>query len=109
MDFQENFYKLIGIKIAEYRKKKNTSQAALATRVKISRSSVVNIELGRQHTPPHVLWQISKALNLAIQDIYPTQEEVDSFTLNPSLQTAIKQSTFNDKKQKVLEEFISDI
>ena len=108
-DFQDKFYKLVGIKITNFRKDRKLSQAAFATRVQLSRSSIVNIELGRQHTPPHVLWLIAESLSLSIQDLLPTKQELETYSENPSLVEALKSTSIDTEKQKSITDFLSNI
>ena len=108
-NFQDNFYKLVGTKITNYRKERKMSQAAFATRLGLSRSSIVNIELGRQHTPPHVLWQIAQVFALPINELFPSKEELDIFSSNPTLIQALKTSSVSNSNQKSISDFINKI
>ncbi|GAB2798288.1 hypothetical protein GCM10027275_49830 [Rhabdobacter roseus] len=47
------------------------SQGDLALKINLSRTSVVNIEQGRQHPSLYLLWQISEALKVSIFDLIP--------------------------------------
>lgn len=42
----------------------------------ISRTSVVNIEAGRQHAPLHLLWQIAEILGIDVLMLIPNQNEL---------------------------------
>ncbi len=41
----------------------------------MSRTSVVNIEKGRQHTSLHVLWQIAERLDVEAASLLPTRRD----------------------------------
>ena len=67
-------YRTIGEKITHYRKKKRISQSDFAELVGLSRSSISNIEKGRQSAPVHVLSDIAKALEVDLYDVIPNCE-----------------------------------
>lgn len=67
-------YILIGEKINKYRK--NLSQEKLARQVNLNRSSITNIEKGRQHLTIDTLWLIATVLNVNPMELLPTVEEV---------------------------------
>ena len=75
------FYSLIGEKIKGARENGGSklSQAKLATRLGLSRASVVNIEAGRQHAPLHVIWQIAKELGIELSLLIPTDKEYNEY------------------------------
>jgi transcriptional regulator with XRE-family HTH domain len=60
---QQTFYKALGARIREIRGSK-LSQEQLAKAADLSRTSIVNIESGRQKLLVHNLFQISKALKV---------------------------------------------
>jgi transcriptional regulator with XRE-family HTH domain len=83
-DFDE-IYRGVGRKIRQTRMNQNLSQDSLAQRLGISRTSMVNIEAGRQRTPLHVLWQIAELLETKLTLLIPTPEEL----LAPQTQTVL--------------------
>lgn len=56
-------YELIGNQIKIFRKKSRFSQEQLASKLNLSRTSIVNIEKGRQHISIHLLIDTSRILN----------------------------------------------
>lgn len=72
----ERLYHLIGEKICRARKARRWSQERLASRLGLSRVSIVNIEKGRQRPPIHVIWDIGEALNLEPSQLLPLQSEL---------------------------------
>ena len=48
------------------------TQEALASEIGLSRTSIVNIERGRQQLLLHTLAQISAALSISLQDLLPS-------------------------------------
>lgn len=58
------------------REQLRVSQADIALRVGLLRTSITNIEAGRQKPPLHVLYDICEALRLEVADVLPTIEEL---------------------------------
>ena len=83
-DFDE-IYREVGRKIRQTRENQHLSQDSLAKRLGISRTSMVNIEAGRQRAPLHVLWQIAELLETKLTLLIPTPEEL----LAPQNQTVL--------------------
>lgn len=69
-------YHEIGQRIARARSAAGLSQAKLATRIRVTRTSVVNIERGRQRAPVWLLWRIADALGLEIAVFLPLKREL---------------------------------
>ena len=92
-----HLYRCIGKNIFSYRKKLGFSQQDLADRIQMSRVSVVNIEKGRQHPPIHLLFKISKLLNVDIIELL----KVDDFNKNrfqDDLEKEVKRGVIGIKK-----------
>ena len=69
------FYLGIGDNIKKFRTKRDYSQDDLAKFLDLTRTSVVNIEKGRQRPPIHTLFEIANFLNVPIEDLFPTEKE----------------------------------
>jgi transcriptional regulator with XRE-family HTH domain len=68
-------YKEIGALIARARRNvdgRTITQAELAERIGLSRTSVVNIECGRHHVPVHLLFKIATVLGVQPITLLPT-------------------------------------
>lgn len=78
MSDDEILYQAIGEKIRHVRERSRPklSQAQLATRLGVSRTSIVNIEAGRQRAPLHVLWQIAGVLGTELSLLIPQRDEL---------------------------------
>jgi transcriptional regulator with XRE-family HTH domain len=79
------FYRLIGGQIRRARDHAGISQAKLAEGLGMSRTSVVNIEAGRQHPPLHVLWLIAEKLGTEAALLIPKQSEYSENVIPVSL------------------------
>ena len=65
-------YQVIGKNIKQARERSGLTQEELAERVGFLRTSVANLERGRQHTPLDVLMKIADALGIEPGLLLPT-------------------------------------
>src|SRR5438045_4037168 len=74
---EDLLYQLVGDKIRKAREgcSPHRSQSKLAKDLGRSRTSIVNIEAGRQHASLHVLWQIADKLDIDLSTLLPTRGE----------------------------------
>src|SRR5271169_4349163 len=68
------FYQQLGAQIRKFRKHQKLSQDVLAKLVGLARTSLTNIERGRQHPPLHTLSEIVAHLKVDISDLLPSPE-----------------------------------
>lgn len=66
---QGMFYEALGTKIRQARIERNFSQGEMARVVGLSRTSITNIERGRQPVQAHVLVQIAETLNVNLSTL----------------------------------------
>ncbi len=71
----DKFYAEMGRRIKNERNKKNLSQEDLATVVNLTRTSITNIEKGRQKPLAHTLWDIARKLSIDINSLFPSVDE----------------------------------
>lgn len=71
-DFERTFYLTFGAMLAEARRKGGISQEALAEDLSLSRTSITNIEKGRQPLQLHSLYLIAESLNVGVKDLLPS-------------------------------------
>lgn len=69
-------YRIIGERLRERRLEANVTQAQLAEAAGVLRTSITNIEAGRQKPPLHLLYKMCMALDVEVSSIVPTNEEV---------------------------------
>jgi DNA-binding XRE family transcriptional regulator len=77
MKQMENLYSIIGERIKKQRIEKNFNQSDLADIVAINRTSISNIEKGRHQPPLHLIYRIGKALEVDIESLLPTLNELN--------------------------------
>lgn len=73
-----------GARIKAARKKVGLTPKALGALIGLSRSSIANLEAGRQRAPIHVLWNLADALGISVADLVP-----DPQTRKPVMKTAV--------------------
>lgn len=83
---RNRLYQVLGERLREYRTAKGLTQEQLASKIELTRTSVVNIEQGRQHPPLHLLFQISEALEVDLYNFIPKPAD---FNTNPLLNPEI--------------------
>jgi transcriptional regulator with XRE-family HTH domain len=71
-----DFYKRFGRRVAKLRKKAGVSQEKLADAIALSRTSVTNIERGRQPVQLHTLYSIADALGVEPPDLLPAVPDI---------------------------------
>jgi DNA-binding XRE family transcriptional regulator len=76
--FEENrdFYAAVGQRIAKARAGRLT-QEALAKKAALTRTSIVNIEKGRQQVLLHTLVDIAQALRLPVAELIPDTDSLE--------------------------------
>jgi transcriptional regulator with XRE-family HTH domain len=69
------FYIRLGAQIRDRRRTRHLTQESLAAHMGLTRTSIVNIEKGRQHLAVHQLVRISDLLGCAPSDLIPAGRE----------------------------------
>ena len=67
-------YARLGQLVREHRARLNMSQVKLGRAIGLSRASIANIEVGRQHIPLHHLYRLARALEVDVQALIPTDD-----------------------------------
>jgi transcriptional regulator with XRE-family HTH domain len=85
----DHLYVEFGRLVRQRRKEARITQLTLAKRVGLGRTSITNIELGRQHIPIHVLYPLAAALGTTPDKLLPAGKFAvpgdDPQTLDPQL------------------------
>ncbi|GHF74120.1 transcriptional regulator with XRE-family HTH domain [Amycolatopsis bartoniae] len=76
-DAIKRLYVEVGIRVRNARKQAEWSQTGLGDAIGLTRSSVANIEAGRQHAPAHVIVLIAQTLKLPYDELLPSGEELN--------------------------------
>lgn len=68
------FYETLGKRIRQARDERNISQGEMARAVGLSRTSITNIEKGRQPIQVHILMKIAETLNVNLNAILADEQ-----------------------------------
>lgn len=79
-------YTRIGQQIRDLRNLRGITQDTLASQISVSRTSITNIEKGRQRLQLHTLYEIALVLDVELDELLPRKSEVSEIedTLNTS-------------------------
>jgi DNA-binding XRE family transcriptional regulator len=69
-------YRGIGNKLRQRRDDLKVTQGQLATEAGVKRTSITNIEAGRQKVPLQLLYKLCAALEIEVVDVLPTNSEI---------------------------------
>lgn len=72
----DDFYREFGQRVREARRARGMSQAVLARRIGVGRTSVTNIEKGQQHIPLHLLVLLAQAVGTAPAALLPDEPPI---------------------------------
>lgn len=105
---QEKLYKLLGENVRKHRSRLGLTQGQLADKIELTRTSVVNIEQGKQHTPLHLLLTMTEVFSITLETLIPNKTDYQS-------NAQIDEETFKDMKdidklkfEEFYEKFIKD-
>lgn len=70
----KSVYEQLGQRIRARREEQGISQTKLSASVKLTRTSISNIENGRQHLPLHTLYRFARALGCRPHDLLPEMQ-----------------------------------
>ncbi|NAS22160.1 helix-turn-helix domain-containing protein [Herbidospora sp. NEAU-GS84] len=73
----DDFYRLVGLRIRGARLNAGLSQAELAEHLGLTRSSVANLETGRQRIALHLCVLIAKALSTEVIALLPQESSMN--------------------------------
>ena len=71
-DDVDDFYVELGVRVRRERQKVKMTQASLGVDIGLTRSSIANLEAGRQRVPAHVLAAIAASLDIPLDELVPT-------------------------------------
>jgi transcriptional regulator with XRE-family HTH domain len=72
----ENLYRLVGERIRRLRDDAGLTQEDLAKKVGLKRTSITNVERGRQRLPLHQMVMIADQLGAELRDLVPARAEL---------------------------------
>jgi transcriptional regulator with XRE-family HTH domain len=81
----DDLYAEVGRRLRTARKRARLTQAQLADTINMSRSSVANLEAGRQRMPLHLLIWIARVIHVSPADLLPEASMFDDVIVLPDL------------------------
>jgi transcriptional regulator with XRE-family HTH domain len=82
---QKSFYEEVGKRISKIRLQRQLTQEALAVSVKLTRTSITNVERGRQKLPLYTLALIAESLRVECSELLPKTKEADPINIELSI------------------------
>ncbi|GAA4419225.1 hypothetical protein GCM10023187_53340 [Nibrella viscosa] len=101
---RQRLYDLLGDNVKKYRSQKGLTQEQLANEIALTRTSIVNIEQGRQHPPLYLLFDIAKVLGVELGTLLPDE----TVFLNTSLIDEESLKDISEKDVPKLTSFVAD-
>jgi len=97
-------YEEFGRRLRSARKAANLTQEALAERVGLSRTSITNIEKGRQHVSLHMLFSLANAIGIKPLELLPQKEA--AYKLEMIDQELLKETPLGQEGKEWLQRII---
>jgi transcriptional regulator with XRE-family HTH domain len=93
----DGLYKQFGKQLRDLRRAAGLTQDQVAERVKLKRTSITNIERGRQHIALHQLYLLANAVGKAPSDLLPDAEPTLQELLSTKAIAALRASAEDDQ------------
>lgn len=103
-----DIYEVLGGKIRNARTKQGLTQADLAKRLSLSRSSVTNIENGLQKISLHDVYKLAETLDVDIPELLPNKLEVARSPVS-SDQKIDSDANLSSREKKELKKLFSQL
>jgi transcriptional regulator with XRE-family HTH domain len=97
---QKDLYQFVGSKIRQRREKKRLTQEFLGQQVGLSRTSVTNVEQGRQAILVHQLVEFARALHVEPSALLPSVKPKRQPRIPPEIAHLVKRLTGSVSSQK---------
>lgn len=97
---QDRLYQTIGQKLKAVRKDNQQTQAGMAEILGLERTSVTNIERGKQRPGIHVLYRCCEYFEIPIAEFLPSIERVTETELPPLAQSAFESAVEKTRQKK---------
>jgi transcriptional regulator with XRE-family HTH domain len=87
----ERLYKAVGERVRVARKGVDVTQDTLARLIGSARTSITNLELGKQHVPLHQLLAIADVLKVDLRELIPTVADLAGTPPVPMIVSGVPQ------------------
>lgn len=89
---ESEIYVQFGLLVRQHRERLGLSQAQVAQAIDLSRSSVANVETGRQHIPMHHLYSLARVLQVDVHALLPSMDGAPSAVVDREIQSSFELS-----------------
>lgn len=86
----QKLYRVFGSRLRELRERRSVTQEELARRVELSRTSITNIERGRQRVMLHQVVELAEALEAKPEELMPKDLGNEDQALRPDVARVIE-------------------
>ncbi|WP_431243635.1 helix-turn-helix domain-containing protein [Flavobacterium sp. P21] len=111
-NFNSILYKILGSRIKAQREALNMNQIELGEKAEIGRTSISNIEQGRQKPPLSVIYRICHELGADVRTILPTHLEIEHKIAQTksegSLEKFFEMYDLDEKTKKDIDDLFKD-
>jgi transcriptional regulator with XRE-family HTH domain len=101
----DQLYREFGRLLRQCRKKANLTQEDLADRVGLARTSITNIEQGRQHVSLHVLYELAETVGVSAHELLP--DKVILLKDNPQLEKNLGKAMLEEEQKDWIRRLVS--
>jgi transcriptional regulator with XRE-family HTH domain len=101
-EWESEFYNEFGLRVRNARGRAGMTQADLASRLHLTRSSVANLESGRQRIQIHLLVLLAEALDVSMEEVLPEVDRSVSETTGGGLLNEIDMNGIPDASRRFL-------
>lgn len=104
-NFNSVLYQILGSRIKTQREFKGINQSDLGEKVGIGRTSISNIEKGRQKPPLSIVYKICHELDIEVHTVLPTYIEIEELLLpkDNQLQLYYQKYNLDEEMQKQID------
>ena len=89
---RQKLYEAVGRRVREARKAAKLTQEDLATRVSLTRTSVTNIEKGRQKVLLHTIFDLASVMKIPANRLIPESEPAERVRIEQELNSGLSKA-----------------
>lgn len=105
---EENFYKILGQKLIQHRQEKKLTQLQLAKAANFNRSSISNIEQGRQKILLYTLYEFANTLGTTVSNLLPNEKDFAKAVEESSEAGYVIPSCLPEKEKNYINSFLNN-
>ncbi|MEM9814866.1 MAG: helix-turn-helix domain-containing protein [Cyanobacteria bacterium P01_D01_bin.6] len=102
---EDLLFREIGKRLKTKRKEEKLTQAELAKAAGVLRTSVTNLEAGKQKVPLPVVYELCTALGIDIMELLPSIERVLNKEISPSVEIGGRSKFVPEKSANIIKKY----